>query len=123
MNITAKILPAHYFPNMILFKIFNEINLSFGVILVACDLILLRKMILSCQLPLIIFENKKDLIRFARNTTVLKSIKIKKSIFWQGRSIGQNVGGVLSVTTKRSQALKCHKPELSIFIRSQDMFV
>ena len=93
MNITAKILPVHYFPNMILFKIFNEINLSFGVILVACDLILLRKMILSCQLPLIIFENKKDLIRFARKATVLKSIKIKKSIFWQGRRIGQNVGG------------------------------
>ena len=31
--------------------------------------------------------------------------------------------GVLSVTSKRSQSLKCHKLELSIFIRSQDILV
>ena len=43
MNITAKILPAHYFPNIILFKIYNRINLNFGVIIVALDLKLLRK--------------------------------------------------------------------------------
>ena len=43
MNITAKILPAHYFPNIILFKIFNRINQNFGVTIVAVDLKLLRK--------------------------------------------------------------------------------
>ena len=41
----------------------------------------------------------------------------------QGRRIDQNVGGTLGVTTKGSQASKCHKPELSIFIRSEDMLV
>ena len=41
----------------------------------------------------------------------------------KGRRIYQNVGGVLNATTKGSQASKCHKPELSIFIRSQDMLV
>ena len=39
---TAKIFPAHYFSNMILFKIFNSMNLNFGVILVALDLMLLK---------------------------------------------------------------------------------
>ena len=38
MNITAKILSAHNFPNIILFKIFKRINLNFGVITVAVDL-------------------------------------------------------------------------------------
>ena len=41
----------------------------------------------------------------------------------QGRRVDQNVGGTLNVTTKGSQASKCHKPELSIFIRSKDMLV
>ena len=35
MNITAKILPAHYFPNIILFKIFIRINQNFDVTIVA----------------------------------------------------------------------------------------
>ena len=43
MNTTAKILLAHYFPNMILFKISSRINLNFGVTIVALDLKLLRK--------------------------------------------------------------------------------
>ena len=43
MNITAKILPAHSFPNITLFKIFNRLNLNFGVTIVAVDLKLLRK--------------------------------------------------------------------------------
>ena len=42
-NTTAKILLARYLPNRILFKISNRINLSFGVIIVALDLKLLRK--------------------------------------------------------------------------------
>ena len=48
---TAKIIPAHDFPNIILFKIFNRINLHFGVTLIALDLILLRKIKSGCQLP------------------------------------------------------------------------
>ena len=56
MNITGKILPAHYFPNRILFKIFNRINLNFGVALIALDIILLRKIKSGCQLP---FKKKK----------------------------------------------------------------
>ena len=51
MNITAKILPAHYFPNIILFKIFNRINLNFGVTIAAVDLKLLRKN--KIELPII----------------------------------------------------------------------
>ena len=43
MNTTAKILLAHYFPNIILLKISNIINLHFGVNIVALDLKLLRK--------------------------------------------------------------------------------
>ena len=79
---TAKIFPAHYFPKMILFKICNRINLSFGVILVAFELILLRKITLSCQLPLNFFENKKSLMLFAPKATVLKLIEIKKKSFF-----------------------------------------
>ena len=56
MTTTAKILPAHDFPNIILFKIFNRINLNFGVTLVALDFNLLRKIKSGCQLP---FEIKK----------------------------------------------------------------
>ena len=45
MNITAKILPAHYFPNIILFKIFNRINLNYGGPIVEVVIIAkLRKM-------------------------------------------------------------------------------
>ena len=43
MSTTAKILPAQYFPNIILFKIFNRTNLYFGITIVAVDLKLLRK--------------------------------------------------------------------------------
>ena len=43
MNTKAKILLAHYFPKIILFKIFNRINLNFGVSIVALDFMLLRK--------------------------------------------------------------------------------
>ena len=43
MTISAKTLPAHYFPKIILFKIFNRINLNFGVTIVAVDLKLSRK--------------------------------------------------------------------------------
>ena len=51
------------------------------------------------------------------------AIKAELTNFYQGRTIDQNVGGVLNVTIDGSQASKCHKPELSIFIRSQDMLV
>ena len=57
MTTTAKILPAHDFPNIILFKIFNRINLNFGVTLIALDFNLLRKIKSGCQLP---FEIKKN---------------------------------------------------------------
>ena len=43
MNNTAKILLAHHFPNTVIFKIYNRINLNFGVTIVALDLKLLRK--------------------------------------------------------------------------------
>ena len=43
MNTTDKILFAHYFPNIVLFKIYNRINLNFDVTIVALDLKLLRK--------------------------------------------------------------------------------
>ena len=44
MTTTDKILLAHYFPNIVIFKIYNKINLNFGVTIVALDLKLLRKM-------------------------------------------------------------------------------
>ena len=51
MNTTAKILLAHYFPNIILFKISNRINLNFGVTIAAVDLKLLRNN--KIELPMI----------------------------------------------------------------------
>ena len=51
MNTTVKVLPAHYFPNIILFKISNRINLNFGVTIAAVDLKLLRKN--KIELPII----------------------------------------------------------------------
>ena len=51
MNITAKILSAHYFPNITLLKISNRINLNFGVTIAAVDLKLLRKN--KIELPII----------------------------------------------------------------------
>ena len=53
----------------------------------------------------------------------LNAIRADLTNLDQGRTIDQNVGGVLNVTIDGSQASKCHKPELSIFIRSQDMLV
>ena len=82
MNITAKILPAHYFPNIILFKIFNRINLIFGVTIVAVDLKLLRKN--KIKLPITIFfspQAKNVLIFFGPMATAQKLKKIKKSNF------------------------------------------
>jgi len=82
MNITAKILPAHYFPNIILFKIFNRINNYFGVTIVAVDLKLLRKN--KIGLPIIHFiflKTKNTLIFFGPMDTVQKLKKIKISNF------------------------------------------
>ena len=82
MNITAKILPAHYFPNIILFKIFNRINLIFGVTIVAVDLKLLRKN--KIKLPITIFSSlqaKNILIFFGPMATAQKVIWIKKFKF------------------------------------------
>ena len=53
----------------------------------------------------------------------LNAIRADLTNLDQGRTIDQNVGGVLNVTINGSQASKCHKPDLSIFIRSQDMLV
>ena len=60
MNTTAKILLAHYFPNIILFKISNRINLNFDVNIVALDLKLLRKIKSGCQLANKNSETKKN---------------------------------------------------------------
>ena len=82
MNITAKILPAHYFPNIILFKIFNRINNYFGVTIVAEDLKLLRKN--KIGLPIINFiflKTKNMLIFFGPMDTAQKLKKIKISNF------------------------------------------
>ena len=57
MATTVKIVPAHDFPNIILFKIFNRIKLNFGVTLIALDLISLRKIKSSCQVT---FKKKKS---------------------------------------------------------------
>ena len=50
MNTTDKILLAHSFPNIVLFKIYNKIYLNFGVTIVALDLKLFRKIKPGCQL-------------------------------------------------------------------------
>ena len=77
---TAKIIPAHDFPNIILFKIFNRINLHFGVTLIALDFILLRKIKFVCQLP---FKkkrvSKKVSILFFLKATVRKLKEILRS--------------------------------------------
>ena len=82
MNITAKILPTHYFPNIILFKFFNRINLIFGVTIVAVDLKLLRKN--KIKLPITIFfspQAKNILIFFGLIDTAQKLKKIKRFKF------------------------------------------
>ena len=57
MNTTVKVLPAHYFPNIILFKISNRINLNFGVTIAAVDLKLLRKNKIELPIITLIFRN------------------------------------------------------------------
>ena len=76
MNTTDKILLAHYFPNTVLFKIYNRINLNFGVTIVALDLKLLRKIKCRCQLA----EKKKiSLDIFWADGYYAKTKKDKKS--------------------------------------------
>ena len=78
MNITGKMLPAHYFPNIILFKIFNRINLIFGVTIVAVDLKLLRKNKIKLPITLLLFLQAKNiLIFFGPKATAQKLKKIK----------------------------------------------
>ena len=82
MNITAIIWPAHYFPNIILFKIFNRINLIFGVPIVAVDLKLLRKN--KIKLPITIFfslQAKNVFIFYGPMATAQKLKKIKNLNF------------------------------------------
>ena len=57
MNATAKILLAHYFPNIILFRISNRINLDFGVTLVALDSKLLTKNEIGLPITTSQFQN------------------------------------------------------------------
>ena len=59
MNTTVKVLPAHYFPNIILFKISNRINLNFGVTIVALDLKLLRKNKIGLPITTPQFQNEE----------------------------------------------------------------
>ena len=79
MNTTAKILLAHYFPNIILFKISDRINLIFGVTIVASDLKLLRKNKIAAAGT---SKTKKNiLIFFGPMAIAEKLIKIKNSKF------------------------------------------
>ena len=57
MNTTVKVLPAHYFPNIILFKISNRINLNFGVTIAAVDFKLLTKNKIELPIITLIFRN------------------------------------------------------------------
>ena len=82
MNTTAKILLAHYFPNIILFKIFNRINQNFGVTIVAVDLKLSRKNKIGLPIKNFFFKTKKNtLIFFGPMDTAQKLKKIKNSNF------------------------------------------
>ena len=82
MNITAKILPVHYFPNITLFKIFNGINQNFGVTIVAVDLKLLRKNKIGLPINYLFFKTKKNtLIFFGPMAIVQKLEKIKNPNF------------------------------------------
>merc|ERR1711989_292267 len=82
MNITAKILPAHYYPNIILFKIFNRINQNFGVTIMAVDLKLLRKNKIGLPIIYLFFKAKNNmLIFFGPMDTAQKLKKIKKFEF------------------------------------------
>ena len=82
MNITAIIWPAHYFPNIILFKIFNRINLIFGVTFVAVDLKLLRKNKIKLPITLLFFStSEKYLDIFWANGYCAKTKKDKNFEF------------------------------------------
>ena len=82
MSITAKILPAYYFPNIILFKIFNRINLNFGVTFVAVDLKLLRKNKIKLPITILFFStSEKCLDIFWANGYSAKTKKDKNSKF------------------------------------------
>ena len=78
MNITAKILSAHNFPNIVLFKIFKRINLNFCVTFVAVDLKLLRKNKIKLPITILFFLQAKNvLIFFGPMATAQKLKKIK----------------------------------------------
>ena len=89
---TAKIIPAHDFPNIILFKIFNRINNYFGVTIVAVDLKLLRKNKIGLPIKNFFFKTKKNtLIFFGPMDTAQKTKKDKKiefSAFYRDIYIG-----------------------------------
>ena len=71
-------MPAHYFPNIILFKIFNRINLNFGVAFVAVDLKLFRKNKIKLPITILFFLQAKNvLIFFGPMATAQKLKKIK----------------------------------------------
>ena len=75
MNTTVKVLPAHYFPNIILFKIFNRTNLNFGVTIVAEDLKLLRKIKSGCQLQLNNSKTKINVLIFFESMAIAQKLK------------------------------------------------
>ena len=77
MNITAKILSAHNFPNIVLFKIFKRINLNFCVTFVAVDLKLLRKNKIKLPITSFFLQAKNVLIFFGPMATAQKLKKIK----------------------------------------------
>ena len=82
MNATAKILLAHYFPNIILFKISHRINLNFGVTIVALDLKLLRKNKIGLPITTSQFQNEeKCLDIFWADDYCAKTKKDKKFEF------------------------------------------
>ena len=80
MNITAKILPAHYFPNIILFKIYNRINLIFGVTFVEEDLQLLRKNKIKLPITLLLFLQAKNILIFLGPKATAQKNKKDKNV-------------------------------------------
>ena len=82
MNTTDKILLAHYFPNIVLFKMHYRINLSFGVTIVALDLKLLRKNKIGLPITTSQFQNEeKCLDIFWADGRCTKTYKYKKIKF------------------------------------------
>ena len=73
---------AHYFPNIILFKISNRINLNFGVNIAAVDLKLVRKNKIRLPIKYLFFKTKKNtLILFGSMAIVQKTNKNKNLKF------------------------------------------